>query len=506
MYTGADLASIIDTNSTDLDAADRLFHALEAARARGDCAFAGSLQEVLDAKFGLVVDESANGILTLRRLRSRCGRVDLEEGREIRSLAKAASRAAADAAFPEVDSAAQRAKELLSDGEEGVMKLQGRSHADVALDFALAGAGDPELFLLLAGGMAKELDRFGARAKPLVVALMIERLALAGVRQCEFPAVFDRARRLLWARGWNAQESTTLRDLEAGNFSLLSERPLLCLFRHETRRGSRSVPPRGADAATRAIERLNLGASRACAHGQRVVLDLGCGYGVSSLGLGLFGEYQVLAVDASAQYIHFARSMAARWRVPPGRLRFVHCSAQAALQATEHGYGGLVEWILINFPTPYAVQWGDSQESNSCLPKSADSPDFMVSQELLDLAWSCLRAKGTPSAALLLQSNVEDVAVHLRAVAEASGWEAVTDGSLGPEITEPPTTPRVESEEQWLPRRQLSYARSGGRRAAGPGWLRRSPLPPAAATETERYYEGAGLPVYRVALRPHICK
>ena len=41
--------------------------------------------------------------------------------------------------------------------------LQGRRHADVAFDMALAGVGDAELFVLLASGARRELERCGAR-------------------------------------------------------------------------------------------------------------------------------------------------------------------------------------------------------------------------------------------------------------------------------------------------------------------------------------------------------
>ncbi|CAK0833881.1 unnamed protein product, partial [Prorocentrum cordatum] len=123
----------------------------------------------------------------------------------------------------------------------------------------------------------------------------------------------------------------------------------------------------------------------------------------------------------------------------------------------------------------------------------------MANVQLLEAARRCLAATGG-AGTLLVQSNVEDVAVTLREAAESRGWEAVEDdGSLGPSVDD---AVDPEGASTWLPRRQLRHVRLGGRRAAGPGWLAASPLAPEAASETERYYLSEGLPIHRVALRP----
>ncbi|CAL1129057.1 unnamed protein product [Cladocopium goreaui] len=118
----------------------------------------------------------------------------------------------------------------------------------------------------------------------------------------------------------------------------------------------------------------------------------------------------------------------------------------------------------------------------------------MANQKMLEDARQCLLARGHDGH-LLVQSNVEDVAVTLREMAEGNGWEAVTDGSFGPEQQELQAS-------QWQPRRQQHFAATDGRRAFGPGWLVSSPLPRLARTETEAYYTGESLPIHRVALRP----
>ena len=68
---------------------------------------------------------------------------------------------------------------LLKDRE-----LQGRQHADLAFDMALAGVGDGELFSLLARGAMSELERCGARnsMRGMDIVMLCERFAAAGVR------------------------------------------------------------------------------------------------------------------------------------------------------------------------------------------------------------------------------------------------------------------------------------------------------------------------------------
>jgi len=293
--------------------------------------------------------------------------------------------------------------------------------------------------------------------------------------------------------------STTLRDLQAGNFSLHSERPLRWLFRHALRQGRRSVCP--ADSASIAKEAVAQLGCHISGQPKPLIVDLGCGFGVGNLGLACAeGDWHILAVDASAHCIRYAQSLARRWRLPPERLCFAHCGAMAAVNAVTEDYPGPVQWILVNFPTPYAAVGGE-QSGNSQLPRSANSGDFMVNGDLLAAARECLLARGAGRGALLVQSQCEDVAVMLRMRAEASGWVAdIVSGVHGGGSIEPSSQIPAE---QWMPRRQLRWrAGAGSALAEGPGWLHASPLPPIAATETERFYEQSGLPLYRVVLRP----
>eukprot|EP00435_Cladocopium_sp_Y103_P035589 s912_g9.t1 len=366
--------------------------------------------------------------------------------------------------------AARGVREALE--EDVAVALKGRQASDLALSLALAGCDDPEIFdawfkcqtqplchyqsANLAQIAEKELL---ARQRSLVsVQQTVERLATAGQ---DFPGLFKAGEAALKRLGGL---------VEFG-------RPLLWLFRHATRQGRRCIPPTSSK-VHEAVLRLSQS-------GKPLVIDLGCGFGASSLGLAQHG-FAVLAVDASAHCIRYATALARRWQLPESGAGFVQCGAEEALAAAQSADID-VKWILINFPTPFAVQ--SDRAGLSHLPQSFESSDFMANQKMLEDARQCLLARG-PDGHLLVQSNVEDVAVTLRGMAEANRWEAVTDGSLGPE--------RQELQAMPLPRSGSPVANSTllPRMASEPlalagHWL--------ARTETEAYYTGESLPIHRAA-------
>ena len=108
--------------------------------------------------------------------------------------------------------------------------------------------------------------------------------------------------------------------------------------------------------------------------GKPLVIDLGCGFGASSLGLTQHG-FAVLAVDASAHCIRYATALARRWQLPESCASFVQCGAEEALAAAQSVADIDVKWILINFPTPFAVQ--SDRAGLSC---SKEIPDDAVFQ------------------------------------------------------------------------------------------------------------------------------
>ena len=78
---------------------------------------------------------------------------------------------------------------------------------------------------------------------------------------------------------------------------------------------------------------------------------------------------------------------------------------------------GRLGGVLVQFPTPFAVGGGNSQ-----LP-AGDGDGYMLSTDLLRAIKDAMTT--SDGAFLLVQSNVEDVAVRARADAEAVGMHAV---------------------------------------------------------------------------------
>eukprot|EP00434_Breviolum_minutum_P032423 symbB.v1.2.028672.t4/scaffold3061.1/size64423/6 len=388
-------------------------------------------------------------------------------------------------ALAAADAAALGVHQAFADSSD-LSGLKGRQASDLALSLALAGCDESQIFDQL--GTIAEKELLGRQRSLVTVQQMLERLATAGYRQQDYPGVFKAG--LTALKRLSCPSSSNLRDLEVGNYSLHSPRPLLWLFRHSTRQGRRCIPPR-ASKVHEAVERLSQSS-------QPLVIDLGCGFGASSLGLAQ-GGHAVLAVDASAHCIRYATALRRRWQLPQSQVSFVQCAAEDALAAVLSVEMAAVKWILINFPTPFAAPESDGAREemvtsgNSHLPETFDSADFMANMKMLEDARQCLLERGcSDGAGLLVQSNVEDVAVMLRQMAEANGWETVMDPSMGTFVAELQAS-------QWQPRRQQQFAAAAQQRAKGPGWLTSSPLPRLARTETEAYYTAESLAIHRAA-------
>ena len=111
----------------------------------------------------------------------------------------------------------------------------------------------------------------------------------------------------------------------------------------------------------------------------------------------------------------FASGIAARRGHAP-RAAFVSVGVEVvAWLGREHE--GRLGGVLVQFPTPFAVGGGNSQ-----LP-TGDGDGYMLSTDLLRAIKDAMTT--ADGAFLLVQSNVEDVAVRARADAEAVGMHAV---------------------------------------------------------------------------------
>ena len=115
----------------------------------------------------------------------------------------------------------------------------------------------------------------------------------------------------------------------------------------------------------------------------------------------------------------------------------------------------------------------------------------------------------------MLQSNVEDVADYMRSLVDQTLaysccddhpsaarelWTSIwgeQGGGVGYGRSEGWYAPRGTSSCL----RGTRWAQGGGRRVQGRGWLRTSPLPTMARTETEAAYELADKPIYRIVYK-----
>ena len=165
-----------------------------------------------------------------------------------------------------------------------------------------------------------------------------------------------------------------------------------------------------------------------------LVVDVGCGMGVSLLGLASldnnighhttqhdeiqieWSECNFLGVDLSRLAIRYAQGVSERWSLE--RLSFLVDSAEVCLKRINETYPGKVPLVMLQFPTPYRFQSASTDDEdggvdsvaskgfNSQLPEGSASDDFMVTEQLLSLTHKVLSKH---NGQLLIQSNCEDV-------------------------------------------------------------------------------------------------
>lgn len=451
----------------------------------------------------------------------------------------------------------QCCREVLLDDERAIRALLGRKAADAAFSFAIAGAYDERLFDSLARQQAAEFARW-RRPQPLATLQVCERLAAAGVLPSH--AVFATAAATL-AAGDAPTAAQSVRSLRFG-----STRSLLWLWR-------RAKTMRKCDAPSPASSRHSLSAARFDEPQLPLVLDLGCGFGTTLLSMldldlpelrpELQPEYSdrtrvnVLGCDASSTKCAYASGIAARWG-HSSRASFAHASAEETLAWAAKEHPGSVRAVLLQFPTPYSVldpsdeQSAGQSSGNAQLPKQGGS--FMVNEELIRSIAAVLRAPDPDGGAghearlspalsgsvegsvaqsdgwhdgwLLVQSNVEDVALYARELAERCGMrafgpltatdpriETAADSTAGPEsvamvvasaAVQTATVVDVSPAERANRRRERLELQRGEPlpRAAGAGWVAESPLGHGLRTETEAALEFSGKRVFRCLLRP----
>ena len=351
----------------------------------------------------------------------------------------------------DVDVLVQQAKERLDKRELVEFELRGRKAADAAFWFTLAGVTDPDLFDALTEISGKELSRYGTRpsCRAKDIWHVLERLAAAGVRSDK--TVEQAAAAALQSKHdgeSHGQNATSLLDFH-------SDRCLLMIWKFSTRQRKqraflqsalnhweKQAPKRVIVSQDSASTQADDTFDNAFTTDQEqewsnlftnprlpLVLDVGCGMGVSLLGLAqceneAYSDVNFAGVDLSGLAIGYARGLSHRWGLD-GRLQFFVDNAESFVERVLDSYPGPVRLCLIQFPTPYRLQLarngvGNDKESieqkgNSQLPLDR-TRGFMVTRRLLELIHAVL-SRGEPGASLLIQSNCEDVAVYMRQVA-----------------------------------------------------------------------------------------
>ena len=444
--------------------------------------------------------------------------------------------------------------------------LRGRKAADAAFWFALAGTTDAELFDLLALVCTKELHRFGAkptcRAKD--IAQMMDRFAAAGIRSGQHPALETIAKHCLELKQQQQQEQQQQDTADSLSYSvysslleLHSDRTLLMLWKFSARQKKQQSFLQSAqkhwEQQQRKDNKSSNGGTMVAApsniHDEQLeafswndrfedttkplIIDVGCGMGISLLGLASLPESQthkrpenekgghpatagvqllnqdelnncnMLGVDLSGLAIGYAQGIAERWGLGH-RLQFEVDNAEALLEKVRDSYPGPVSLCLIQFPTPYRLPQEPSENSetsgavsgNSQLPDSAYE-GFMVSPNLLQLVQEVLSNKnksnigsnGAIAGKLLLQSNCEDVALWMQQTAVQGGYK----NSIA-------STPLDIAQNDNLPQRTKNWIAMGGERAVGKLWSSESLLPQKGSTETEVACRLNNIPVHRCLL------
>jgi SAM-dependent methyltransferase len=399
--------------------------------------------------------------------------------------------------------------------------IRGRTCVDTVFTLALAGVTKASLYNRLYAVLLLEMERVHRRPSRKSKDLMhiVEKLAASGAIAADCPDVARIysivADSLAQKREYldTATALSRVTTVESGAYDLLMPRPLLWLWRFSSR-------------LTKANGELSVETSPSTSifkpwipsfedNTKPLVIDLGCGFGVSLLGLASiqggdpenfsallpngthWSDCNYLGVDLNLLATRFATGITQRWKnIGPERLQFVWLPTEDLLDEVASSYPGPVALILVQFPTPYRLvddptmrHWGNTQ-----LPDGDESERFMASPSVLGKIAHLLTTKG--NGRLLVQSNCEDVAVKIRDTALQAGFRCV-----------PATQPVVigdnhgitERTKRWI---ELSVANN---RAIGEEWSSVPLLPPRCATETEVSCRLQDTPVHRCLFHTEEC-
>ena len=416
-------------------------------------------------------------------------------------------------------------------------ELHGRKAADAAFWLSLAGVHAREDFNIydeFAQVATQELRRFGSKSscRAKDVLHIVERFAMSGAVGTSVEQLYGVAADCLEVKlNKNPDEDVDVNiigSLRDATFKLHADRSLLGLWRFSTRQRKqraffesaakhfdskfgKEIAPQSTDG-----ESLNQydWAKVFDDPTRPLVVDIGCGMGVSLLGLCADGKSTSLSttnngeainiewsscncigVDLSRLTIRFARGVCTRWGLDH-KLSFIVDPAEDFIERL-NTYPGPIQLAMIQFPTPY--RYTDSEDDtdsvargyNAQLPEDSEAGCFMVTEKLLRLIHEIL-SRGEENGMLLVQSNCEDVAVRMKQIAESkAGFKSVEFAKS------------VASLEAVTQRAQRWVA-AGGKRAIGKSFSALPLLPIIGRTETEVACSLDGKPVHRLLLTSRI--
>jgi SAM-dependent methyltransferase len=389
--------------------------------------------------------------------------------------------------------------------------IRGRTAADTAFTLALAGITDQSVFQDLYQVVQLELERTShrvtCRSKDLLH--IVEKVAASGAERHQVARIYNIVAEALTQRGEHIETASTLAASvsdPAKPFGFLTPRPLLWLWRFSSRLRkpmSGHVDWEDVLPSNRSLESWKPTFKD---NNRPLVIDVGCGFGASLLGLAsqassdgrLLGhdtswtDCNYLGCDLCQLTLRFASSISQRWSsLSTDRLDFVWMSTETMLDQISKQYPGRVALILLQFPTPFRlldteVQNGESR-GNTQLPHN-ETEGFMASQSIIKQIAQLMLRKG--NGRLVVQSNCEDVALAIRDLAVVEGCHAIAVD----EPVQSPSKNEAERTTRWL------ALNSDAARAVGKEWSSISLLPLRCATETYVSCQLLGIPIHRCVL------
>lgn len=385
--------------------------------------------------------------------------------------------------------------------------LRGRASGDAAFQLALSGVQkSSHLFNAFADIGIHELNRAGHRSSFTVKSILhlVERFAVCGMNSSSVLQMYFIAGVCLEKKGYD--DTDLIHSLKSGDFGLHSDRPCLWLWRFSAKQKKIKLSDNAYSNNKFRSQILWNDYFRDTK--KPIVVDIGCGCGVSLLNLASICKDEDLSgntrdiqslewpacnfagVDLNKQLIGYANAVVSR--TSNKRVHFFCDQALEFLNSLQT-YPGAIAIIMIQFPSPFRLPLGERCGGNSQLP-STSTDGFMISDEMVEIITLLLKKSG---GLLLLQSKCEDVAIYTKRLFTESGeMECLPCTSAVKDIEQVySSNKRPKRTDQWL---QLF---PDSERAQGKHWSSRSLLPDLGRTETEVQCENEKIVVHRCILK-----